>query len=349
VRAGSADSEGSAQAATGGWNVNGNAGLTSSNFLGSTDSKTVVFKSNNAERMRITNSGLVGINNASPVAQLHVKRSGGDTLKADYTGTAAAAAVHAVATQTAGVPVLAVNNRTPVLMSGVAVQGYSAGGADARVHPSGGFYDAAGEFSGANGVIGAASSNPNSDGYGVIGIADNTYGTGMYAQGINGARALIAQGDVDVRGTLTKSGGSFLIDHPLTPATKYLSHSFVESPDMKSVYDGVVVADKDGQTVVTMPDWFEALNQDLRYQLTPMGGPAPQLHVSRELSGGTFAIAGATPGQKISWQLTGIRHDAWAQANRIPLEQDKPVKDKGTFLHPELFGAPTAKRAGRQL
>ena len=54
-------------------------------------------------------------------------------------------------------------------------------------------------------------------------------------------------GDVDVTGTLTKSAGSFKIDHPLDPENKYLSHSFVESPDMMNIYNGNVVLDATGE------------------------------------------------------------------------------------------------------
>jgi hypothetical protein len=32
-------------------------------------------------------------------------------------------------------------------------------------------------------------------------------------------------------------------DHPLDSANKYMNHSFVESPEMKNVYDGVAVLD----------------------------------------------------------------------------------------------------------
>jgi len=44
-----------------------------------------------------------------------------------------------------------------------------------------------------------------------------------------------------------QGGGSFKIDHPLDPANKFLYHSFVESPDMKNVYDGVVTLDAKGE------------------------------------------------------------------------------------------------------
>ena len=80
------------------------------------------------------------------------------------------------------------------------------------------------------------------------------------------------QGRVHVNGTLSKAAGSFKIDHPLDPENKYLSHSFVESPDMKNVYDGIVTTDADGYATVELPDWFEALNRDFRYQLTVIDG-----------------------------------------------------------------------------
>ena len=50
-------------------------------------------------------------------------------------------------------------------------------------------------------------------------------------------------GDVSITGSLSKGGGGFKIDHPLEPDKKFLSHSFVESPDMKNVYDGNVELD----------------------------------------------------------------------------------------------------------
>ncbi len=146
-------------------------------------------------------------------------------------------------------------------------------------------------------------------------------------------------GDVDVDGTLTKSAGSFRIDHPLDPANKYLSHSFVESPDMKNIYDGVVVLDGAGEALVELPDWFEALNQDFRYQLTCIGAFAP-VYIAEQISGNRFTIAGGEPGMKVSWQLTGIRHDRYAEAHRIPVEEVKPAREQGKYRDPELYGAP---------
>ena len=53
----------------------------------------------------------------------------------------------------------------------------------------------------------------------------------------------------------------------MNSANKYLSHSFVESPDMKNVYDGMVTLDNKGEAEIDLPDWFGALNKDYRYQL----------------------------------------------------------------------------------
>jgi hypothetical protein len=53
---------------------------------------------------------------------------------------------------------------------------------------------------------------------------------------------------------------------------------------------------------------------------------------------GTFAISGGTPGGEVSWQITGIRQDAWANAHRIPTEEIKTGPERGQFLHPELYG-----------
>jgi hypothetical protein len=147
-------------------------------------------------------------------------------------------------------------------------------------------------------------------------------------------------GDLEVTGTLFKSGGAFRIDHPLDPENKYLCHSFVESPDMKNLYDGVVVLDHDGEANVELPAWFEALNCDVRYQLTAIGKPAPNLHIATEIESHGFKIAGGGPGMRVAWQVTGIRQDPFARANPIVVEQEKPPEMRGTYLHPEAHGQP---------
>ena len=138
-------------------------------------------------------------------------------------------------------------------------------------------------------------------------------------------------------GTIFNGAAAFRIDHPLDPENKYLSHSVVESPDMKNIYDGVSGFDEAGEVIVTLPEWFEALNEDFRYQLTPMGA-AFVPYVAEEIAGNQFKIGGGIPGRKVSWQVTGIRHDAFANAHRIHVEKPKPAAAVGTYLHPEAFG-----------
>jgi hypothetical protein len=191
-----------------------------------------------------------------------------------------------------------------------------------------------------NGVIGLA--DTETDAWGLAGFSRD--GVGVHAQGGRLAGEFI--GDVSVSGTLSKGAGSFRIDHPLDPANKYLSHSFVESPEMLNVYNGTAVLDGSGAATVDLPSWFEALNRDFRYQLTPIGAPAPNLHVSKEVSGNRMAIAGGSSGLKVSWQVTGVRQDAFANAHRIPVEENKTGAERGKYLHPTEHGKPASAGLG---
>jgi len=196
---------------------------------------------------------------------------------------------------------------------------------------------------GPDGVHGVAHSSAGS---GVAGINDASGGIGVYGrETASGSYAGRFDGNVWVNGNLSKNGGSFKIDHPLDPSNKYLYHSFVESPDMKNIYDGVATLDADGEAVVSMPEWFGALNRDFRYQLTCIGGFAP-VYIAEEIANNQFKISGGKLGMKVSWQVTGTRQDAWANAHRIPVEELKPKDEHGTYLHPELFGAPENEAVG---
>jgi len=170
----------------------------------------------------------------------------------------------------------------------------------------------------------------------------NPFSTG-YAVTITGFGASIG-GNVSVAGNLSVSGAkNFKIDDPLDPTNKYLYHSSVESPDMLDLYNGTVVLDGQGEAWVRLPEYFEALNQDFQYQLTAVGSPAPGLYVAREISGNKFKIAGGRPRIKVSWQVTGIRHDAYASAHRTRVEEEKAGNERGRYMHPELFEADKAK------
>jgi hypothetical protein len=115
---------------------------------------------------------------------------------------------------------------------------------------------------------------------------------------------------------------------------------------MMNIYNGTVELDADGEIEIVLPDYFEALNRDFRYQLTPIGGPAPWLHVAEEIADNRFRIAGGPANGRVSWQVTGVRRDAWAESHRIEVEEDKTSEDRGRFIHPEAFGLPSAMGTG---
>ena len=106
---------------------------------------------------------------------------------------------------------------------------------------------------------------------------------------------------------------------------------------MMNVYNGVVTLNASGSAWIVMPEYLEALNRDFRYQLTAMGRPQPGLYIAEEVAANRFKIAGGKPNGKVSWQVTGIRQDAWANAHRIPVEVAKPEAERGHYLHPELY------------
>ena len=150
-------------------------------------------------------------------------------------------------------------------------------------------------------------------------------------------------GNIIVNGNVYSNNTSLKMDDPLDPANKYLSHSAVESPDMMNIYNGIVVLDSNGEAIVQMPNWFSALNHEFRYQLTCIGGFAP-VYIAEELANDQFKVGGGRAGMKISWQITGIRQDAWANAHRIPVEEMKNDRERGYYLHPELYGQPEEKQ-----
>jgi hypothetical protein len=191
------------------------------------------------------------------------------------------------------------------------------------------------------GVLGESSS-PNGSGGG---FGNSSTGDALFTYNQSGGYAAFFDGDVDVDGNLSKAGGSFKIDDPLDPANKYLYHSFVESPDMMNIYNGNATTDEQGSAVVRLPEWFETLNRDFRYQLTVIGQFA-QAIVASKVANHQFAIKTDKPNVEVSWQVTGIRQDAWANAHRIPVEVEKAQADRGLYLHPELFGAPAEKNIG---
>jgi hypothetical protein len=148
----------------------------------------------------------------------------------------------------------------------------------------------------------------------------------------------------NVTGNLSKAAGTFVIDHPLDPKNKLLYHSFVESPDVKNMYDGTILLNGKGEATVSLPSYFEALNTDVRYQLKPIGVAMPNLHIQSEVKNNRFVIGGGVPGGKVSWQVTGVRHDPYIVANPIVPEVAKgpgQLALRGEYLYPDGYPAAT--------
>ena len=239
---------------------------------------------------------------------------------------------------------------------GYGVIGSSEGGPG--VHGSGGNVGVSGSTDrgvgvyaagGAGGVIGVSNRSPGVRGTssglaGVFGLAQSTGVAGVWGQGVVGAGLLGMSDSGSGVHAVSNHGFSgakpFRIDHPLDPENKYLTHIAVESPQMKNVYDGVVELEEDGAAWVQLPEYFEELNRDFCYQLSAIGAPAPGLYVAEEVSENRFKIAGGEPGVKVSWQITGVRKDRWAEANPIEVEQEKSDEERGRYLYPELYNEP---------
>jgi len=255
--------------------------------------------------------------------------------------------------------IIGINERTS---GGWGVEGFGINGVYGRTNDAGGFGLVGYNFSSYNadanggvavegyGNVGVMGETQNGKGAGVYGknVSSSTSdddvgvwgasnsGIGVYGEG--GWIGLGVQGDAIITGTLSKGGGSFKIDDPRDPANRYLVHSFVESPDMMNVYNGNVILDENGEAVIELPEYNKILNKDFKYQLTAIGSAMPNLYIAQKVEGNTFKIAGGTPNGEVSWQVTGVRKDPWANAHRIKPVVEKTGREKGTYLHPELYG-----------
>lgn len=107
-----------------------------------------------------------------------------------------------------------------------------------------------------------------------------------------------------------------------------------------NIYNGNIITDANGEATVDLPNYFEALNRDYRYQLTIVGDEFAQARVSKKINGNRFSIKTDKPSIEVSWQVTGIRQDAYAKAHPLQVEVEKPAHEKGTYTFPELYGLP---------
>ena len=173
---------------------------------------------------------------------------------------------------------------------------------------------------GGRGVVGYAT-NLTGNNAGVYGKTDSPNGwAGYFVGGLGVEGNLLVFGDIGATGAKT-----FQIDHPLDPDNKWLRHAAVESPAMMNVYNGNVTLDVNGEAWVQLPDYFESLNKDFRYQLTPIGASGPNLFIAERIAGNQFKIAGGAANLEVSWQVTGVRQDAYAVEHPLIVEEEKPA------------------------
>jgi trimeric autotransporter adhesin len=224
---------------------------------------------------------------------------------------------------------------------------YAQGGNSSSPH----FFGFAGLFAqGGNGSVGGAgmeangASGPDADGTGGIFFGGNSSigGDGIDALAGSGYAGVFT-GNVTVTGTLSAAFKNFKIDHPLDPANKYLVHASVESSELMNIYTGNVITDAQGEATVRLPEWFETLNTDFRYQLTVVGQFA-QAIVGHKIENHQFQIRTNAPNVEVSWQITGVRQDNYAKAHPLVVEEEKETRLKGFYLHPELYGASDEKQ-----
>ena len=186
------------------------------------------------------------------------------------------------------------------------------------------------------GVLGSFDGGGNNDGMGVAGFGDANAGWGFGVWGQGNFYGVYANGDMGCAGVKT-----FIIDHPLDPENKFLKHFSMESPEILNVYRGNIILDNSGSAEVQLPSYFNSINVNFSYQLTPIGGAAPDLHILNSIdNNGIFKISGGSPNLKVSWIVYAERNDLYVQKNPDKTIAELPKKGnrKGRYLMAELYG-----------
>lgn len=124
-----------------------------------------------------------------------------------------------------------------------------------------------------------------------------------------------------------------------------MHHYCAEGPEPQNVYNGVIRTGADGYAWVPLPDYFEEINRDFRYQLTIVdsGDDFVLAKVTREIAHNRFQIRTSKPNVKVSWEVKAVRYDLFVRKYGAPVETDKPEYERGKYQHPELYDQPKEK------
>ena len=180
--------------------------------------------------------------------------------------------------------------------------------------------------------------NPTTNSQLVFNVSSSSSGGSQQVMILYGNKNVTVKGDLKVEGTLSKGGGTFRIDHPLDPLNKELYHSFVESPEMMNIYKGNSKTIK-GRAEIKMADWFAALNgnitDDYSFSITPLNSFCGEYYVDNKdiASRGAFEVFTKNDCE-FSYVVYAVRHDRWAEANRVQVEA---IKDKPGYIYPQLW------------
>ena len=290
------------------------------------------------------NTGNIGINQTAPTARLEIGTRGTTTttvpgLQANWVATYSS--VNYVNSTNSNTAYSAYANGST--LGNFGFRGLAGTGTGSPANVGAGGYAVSVTATGVNyGFFGQAngSSTDNAGVYGII--ASGSGGTGILGDddgdAVNNWGGFF-YGDINVTGTVYGAAKSWRMDHPSDPANKFLQHTCIESPDMINFYDGVATTDANCFATVQLPSYFDAINRDFRYQLTSIGAFA-QAIVSSEIQNNQFVIQTNQPNTKVSWQVTGVRDDAYSRLHPVQAEVDKSERLKGRYMHPELYGQP---------
>lgn len=172
-----------------------------------------------------------------------------------------------------------------------------------------------------------------------IGTAGTGYygvvGEDLYLGGAAGAYGVFSNGDMGASGLKL-----FQIDHPADPENLWLRHFCLESNEVLNIYRGNVELDENGEAEVTLPEYFESINTNFSYQLTPIGAPA-SVYILEQVEGNTFKVAGGESGMTVSWMVQAERNDPYVQAfpEKKADVMEKSEREKGKLYIPALYGA----------
>ena len=329
-----------AGAASADWTISGNAGTTAgTNFLGTTDAVALHIRTTNSDRIIIQPGGNIGINDiGNATDQLSVTDTdypvNGYATGSATNHTGLYASQRGIGSTVWGENFKTTNDGTSSIFGEMeasndpAIEGrnnFQSTNAVNSIGVYGNYNVVTGDKIGI-GVSGKAVSIKGSKSYG-IGVQGEGGGEnfGLYAIGNSGASG-------------TKS---FNIDHPLDPDNKTLKHFSIESNEILNLYRGTTVFDSNGNASIKLPEYFNAINKDFSYQLTPVGAAMPNLFIKNKInSTGEFTISGGINNKEVSWVVYGVRNDKYLQVNPNQRKTviEKPNHYKGRYWDVKSWG-----------